>query len=137
MERRNLELGPITAEQWDILGRTARDLTAVSGFDWQPDACNELGIFMTIENAPAEWRDWVSERDEYGASERRAATVLWNDGDPFARVEIEPLPESPNVLPQNVELMQQKFEHWLRGRWQELLRESGLHYTKAGHVTQV
>ncbi|MGQ0560610.1 MAG: hypothetical protein ACT443_01900 [Gemmatimonadota bacterium] len=72
-----------------------------------------------------------------GAQPARVATFVWNDGDPYARNDLELLPQSPNVLPQDVETMQREFEHWVHTRWQTLWRASGIPCIDAGHVTQV
>jgi hypothetical protein len=138
MERRNLELtSSVTAEQWDIMARTARDLSPGDGFGWKPDAPRQIELYMRADDAPGAWHDWVMRDDRYGAGERPAATFLWNDGDTFARIDIDPLPEPPNVLPQDVETMQRDLENWVHNRWRDLRRASGIPFTDAGHVSQV
>jgi len=138
MEKRNLRLdATVTAEQWDMLARTAQELAQVEGFDWKPDACDEIEVYMRAEDAPGAWRDWVAGGGDYGAQPIRVATFLWNSGEPFARNELELLPVSPNVLPQDVERMQRDYEQWVHNAWQRLRRASGMTYIEAGHVEQV
>jgi len=138
MERRNLGLdAAMTPEQWDMLARTAQDLAPVEGFDWKPDVCNEIEVYMRTDDAPGAWRDWIAAGDQYGAQPARVATFVWNDGEPFARNELDVVPESPNVLPQDVQRMQGEYEHWVHNAWQKLRRASGIPFIDAGHVEQV
>lgn len=138
MEKRNLSLDVrVTAEQWDMLARTAQELGPNEGFDWRSDACNEIEVYMRADDAPGAWREWVVAGDTYGAHPIRVANFLWNDGDPFARNDLDVVPESPNVLPQDVQRMQSEFENWVRNSWQKLRRASGIPYIEAGNVEQV
>lgn len=138
MEKRNLDLGvPVSAAQWDMVSRTARELGREEGFDWKPEACNEVELYMRAAAAPPLWRDWIPGGDVYGGDAVRAATFVWNDGEPFARNELNVLPESPNVLPQDVERMQAAYEKWVHGEWQRLWHASGIPYVDAGNVEQV
>jgi hypothetical protein len=131
MDKRNLDLGvSVTADEWNMLARTAQDITPEDGLYWRPEERDVIEVYMRAQHAPSSWRDWITSDGRYGAHPLRVASFVWNDGDPFARNELEVLPESPNVQPQDVEQMQSELEHWVRNRWRELWEASGITYTE-------
>ncbi|HWV58616.1 MAG TPA: hypothetical protein VNZ57_14265 [Longimicrobiales bacterium] len=136
MEERDLDLDvPVTPEQWEILARTAEAIGDERGFRTDRNDPPAIHVHLTAERAPSRWRDWISPRDRYGEPERHAARFEFNDGRPVARVDPWIAPEPPAVLPQEVDVMQQDLERWVRNRWHELLEESGIHYVR-GHTTE-
>jgi len=138
MEKRNLSLGlPVTAEQWEIVARTAHELGVEEGFDWRPEACNEIELYMRPGHEPEGWQGWVAGGGAYGSGAVRAATFVWNDGEPFARNDLDILPQPPNVPQQDVERMQAAYEKWVHSEWQRLWHASGIPYVDAGNVEQV
>lgn len=138
MEKRDLSLGvPVTGPQWEIVSRTAHELGVGQGFEWRPQACHEIEVYMRAEDCPTGWENWVAGDGKYGAEPVRAATFLWNDGDPYARNDLTLLPEPPNVLPQDDVKLQAMYEKWVHHEWQRLWHESGIPYVDAGNVTQV
>lgn len=134
MEQRNLDLDlPMTAEQWDVLVRTADELGPAEGFRSTDGDPPEIDVLATPERAPAGWREWVSDREAYGDPERPAARLEFNGGSPYARIEPWADPDEPAILQPRVEALRQELERWVRGRWHELLERSGIDYVR-GHV---
>ena len=137
MERRNLDFEiELTRDQWAGVGERADALGAEEGgFAWRDDRFDEIRVFLRPADAPPLWRDFVGNDETYGAPLREVARFRFNDGRPYADVE---LPESivePVYSEDEGETMRAELEDWIRGKWHELLRESGLHYDR-GHLPQ-
>lgn len=134
MEQRNLDLDlSMTAEQWDVLVKSAEELGPKQGFRPTEGDPPEIVVLATPERAPAGWREWISDRESYGDPERPAARLEFNGGDPYARIGPWAEPDEPAILRPQVEALRQELEQWVRGRWHELLESSGIHYVR-GHV---
>ncbi|HEX6939750.1 MAG TPA: hypothetical protein VF158_10090 [Longimicrobiales bacterium] len=137
MERRNLDFGiEVTPEQWAELGRAADALgVEEAGFAWDADGFDEIRVLLRYEDAPDLWRDWVSPHGTYGSAARPVARFRFNGGRPFAALDLADFAEQPVVSEDEERAMQQELEEWLRGKWRELLRRSGLHFER-GHLPQ-
>lgn len=138
MEKRNLDFGiEVTGDQWEELGRTAAALGPKDGgYQWDDGDPERIHVLLRDEDAPEGWRDFVSPEDRYGAHERQAAEFRFNGGRPYARIEPpDHLVEPPAVRDDDEAAMTRELERWVRGRWHELMRRSGLHYDR-GHIPQ-
>lgn len=135
MERRNLDFDlELSPEQWDTLVRRADTLgPETAGFDSEPERGDEIQVFMTATDQPARWQDWIGDEETYGTTTREVARFHFNSGRPFAELEIGDEVTGPNYTEQEIRAMQLELERWVRGKWHELLRESGIHYER-GHT---
>ncbi len=137
MEERNLDFGiELTSDQWAELGRAADALGAEeAGFAWDEARFDEIRVLLRDVDAPNLWRDWVSSEQTYGGAELEVAQFRFNGGRPFAELEMPNFAEQPVVSDDEERAMQQELETWIRGKWRELLRSSGLHFDR-GHLPQ-
>lgn len=137
MEERNLDFGiELTSDQWAELGRAAHALGAdEAGFAWDEDRFDEIRVLLRDDDAPNLWRDWVSSDRTYGGAKREVAQFRFNGGRPFAELELPGFAEPPVVSEDEERAMQRELETWIRGKWRELLRNSGLHFDR-GHLPQ-
>lgn len=137
MEQRNLDFSiELTDAQWVELGRRADALgPADGGFDWDEREFGDIHVFLRLENAPDLWRDYVTEEGIYGLHEREVAQFRFNDGRPFAHIELPNLADEPVLTEQEEEAMRIELESWVRDRWDMLLRDAGIHYER-GHLPQ-
>jgi hypothetical protein len=62
------------------------------------------------------------------------ARFHFNDGRPYAEIEADGVVEEPVYTEEEARTMQSELERWVRGKWHELLRESGVHYER-GHTS--
>ncbi len=137
METRNLDLDiTVTAEQWQQLGRTANATARDgAGFRWDERQPDEIRVLFREDDVPARWQDRVSPPGLYGADAPAAARLVFNDGRPYASVEPPAAPAAPVITEDEQDAMQRELERWVRDKWHELMRASGLHYTR-GHIPQ-
>jgi len=137
MEIRNLDFDiVVTAEQWEQLGRTAAATARDgAGFAWDENRPEEIRVLFREGDVPAGWQDTISTGDVYGATAQTGARFIFNDGRPYARVEPPYTPAEPVITEEEQEAMRLELERWVRGKWHELMRISGLHYTP-GHIPQ-
>ncbi len=135
MEERNLDFEiPVTLAQWDQLGRTAARLgPGDGGFDWREREPDRIHVFMRNADAPDGWRDFVGSAGRYGEPEREVAQFVFNDGRPYAEVRSAPQVEPPNFSQAQEREMDVEMERFVRGKWESLMKESGLHYDP-GHL---
>jgi len=137
MEIRNLDFDiVVTPEQWEQLGRTAAATARDgAGFAWDERNPDEIRVLFREGDVPPRWQDTVSTGDVYGATEQTGARFIFNDGRPYARIEPPYMPAEPVITEEEQEAMRLELERWVRGKWHELMRISGLHYTP-GHIPQ-
>lgn len=137
MEDRNLDFGiEMTAEQWVELGRVADALGAEeAGFAWDENRFDEIRVLLRDQDAPNLLRDWVGSEETYGGAELEVAQFRFNGGRPFAELEIPDFARPPVVTEDEERAVQKELEQWVRGKWQELMRSSGLHFER-GHLPQ-
>ena len=137
MEVRNLDFEiVVTPEQWQQLGRTAAATAHDgAGFLWDERQPDEIRVLFREDDVPPRWEDYVSPPELYGARARPAARFVFNDGRPYARIEPPSIPAEPVLDDDEQEAMRNALERWVRGKWHELMRISGLHYTP-GHIPQ-
>ncbi len=137
MEQRNLDFEiEVTPDQWAELGRTADALAADDGgFIWDEDRFEEIRVLVRGDDVPNLWRDWVTEDQTYGSTEREVAQFHFNGGRPYAEIDLPDLARQPIVSGDEVEAMRRELESWVRGRWHALMRGSGLHFDR-GHIPQ-
>lgn len=135
MERRNLDFElELSPEQWNTLARRADTLgPEEGGFDHEPDQGEEIQVFMTATDQPSRWQDWVGDDETYGATQRKVARFHFNSGRPYAEIEVGEEVVEPIYTEKEIAEMQLEMERWVRGKWHELLRESGIHYER-GHT---
>jgi len=137
MEIRNLDFDiDVTREQWQQLGRTAAAAARDgAGFVWDEREPEEIRVVFREGDVPARWQDHVSPDELYGSPARTAARFVFNGGRPYARVEPPAVPAEPVITADEQEAMRLELERWVREKWHELMRVSGLHYTP-GHIPQ-
>jgi hypothetical protein len=130
MERRNLDFEvEMSAAQWDTMLRRADALGPDGGgFDRDSGATNEIQVFLRTNDVPPNWSDWVGDPETYGPTTREVARFRFNSGRPYAEIDVGDDVVSPGFVEQEVAEMQIELERWVRGKWHELLRESGIHY---------
>lgn len=137
MEERNLDFEiPVTRDQWAQLGQTAARLgPGDAGFAWREEEQDRIHVYLRNEEAQGAglWKDYLSDEGSYGRSEMEVAQFVYNDGRPYAHVEAPVEAQEPVVTGPEKAAMQQGLEEFVREKWELLLRESGLHYTR-GHV---
>jgi len=139
MEMHNLDFEVEMSEaQWENMARSAETLGPEGGGyglekDGRIEGETEIRVFMRPDDTPSGWEDWVSEPDTYGADTREAARFYFNSGRPYAEIEIGESVVEPIETEEEVIEMQRELESWVRGKWHELLRESGIHYDP-GHT---
>ncbi len=135
MEERNLDFEiPLTREQWEQVARRAAVLgREEGGFEWRESEPERIRVYLRNEEARGLWGDYVSEEETYGSPEREVAQFVFNDGRPYAHIEAPPSAQPPVVTQQEEQGMQLGLERWVREKWHNLLRDSGLHYDR-GHV---
>lgn len=88
---------------------------------------------MRDEDATGIWRNYVSDDQAYGSAKLEVAQFIFNDGRPYGHIEPPVSADEPAITDRDEQAMQTELERWVRGRWHELLRESGLHYER-GHI---
>jgi hypothetical protein len=135
MERRNLDFAlEMSAAQWDALARRADALGPEGGgYGHGADHADEIQVFLRTNDLPSRWSDWVGDRETYGPTTREVARFHFNSGRPYAEIDIGDEVVEPIYTEDEVNAMRNELEQWVRGKWQELLRESGLHYER-GHT---
>lgn len=135
MEERNLDLGiPLERDQWEQIGRRAAALGQdVAGLEWAADTERVL-VYLTDEAARGLWNEYVSAPESYGSDTLEVAEFVYNDGRPYAHVEVPENARPPAILPQEMAAMQEGLERYVREKWDLLLRESGIHYER-GHIS--
>lgn len=137
MEERNLDFEiPLTREQWEQVGQTAARLGPKDwGLEWSEEERDRIHVYLRDEEAQSAglWEDYLSDEGKYGRSEREVAQIVYNDGRPYAQVEAPVEAQEPVVTTPEKQAMQQGLERFVRDKWEVLMRESGLHYTR-GHV---
>jgi len=134
MERRNLDLGiALTPDQWEILERTAERLGPEdAGFAWDRED-SEILVYVSDRDAPNHLRNLINREDRYGAHRRAVAAFHFNDGDPFASIAAPASAEQPVITEPEEEELSRELDAWVRNKWHELLRTSGIHYER-GHI---
>ncbi|MBX6362628.1 MAG: hypothetical protein IRZ00_02060 [Gemmatimonadetes bacterium] len=128
----------VTKEQWDELRRTAAVQGADRGYDQvQDEPTTDIAVFVTADRGPSRWRPLlVSDGRTYGPTHYKVAHFHWNDGRPFASIDLPPtIVDEPAFTDQQEQELQDELEDWVRNRWHELMRLSGLHYER-GHIPE-
>ncbi len=139
MERHNLFFEiELTDAQWHELQRTAdtlgRDRGYASGarteapFETQP-----IQVYLDGDHGPSAWRGFLTvPGSRYGLASVEIASFHFNGGRPFASIDYPPETVEPPAHTRNQELkLQDELDRWLRQRWDELMRASGIHYERA------
>jgi hypothetical protein len=128
MEERNLDFAiEMSAAEWEILAQRVDALGREgSGLERGEDARDEIQVFFRPDDLPSHWRDWVGDSETYGATSREVARFHFNTGRPYAEIDIGSEVAEPGYTEAEVAKMQIELEHWVRGKWHNLLRESGI-----------
>ena len=132
MERRNLDLGiPLTREQWQQLGEGANLRPDFGVLRWAPAEFDVIHLSVREEDVPKGWADFAPPADDVVApADREVARFRYNDGRPFAQLEPIVQPSAPGVPFAQERRLEVNLERWVRDKWRELLRDSGLHYDR-------
>jgi len=131
MQRRNLDFEiPLTRAQWDQLGQAANFRPDYGVLRWTPEDPDVIQLSMREDDRPEGWDALTPPVDDLAPEDREVARFVYNDGRPYAHLEPPPQPAPPATLPQEDERLQRSLEHWVRGKWHELLRLSGIHYDR-------
>lgn len=139
MDFNNLDFGiEVTADQWAELRKTAERRGKEDGFSEEgSDRGGDIRVFMDEAHGPTGWRDYlVADGRSYGAPEREVAEFHFNGGRPFATIELpRTIVDEPNVTEGEERTLRTELESWVRNRWHELMRASGIHFER-GHIPQ-
>lgn len=128
MNRRNLDFEiPLTREQWQQLGDAANLREDFGVLRWAEAEFDVIHVSMHTDDAPKGW-EGVATRVNFAADDREIARFVYNDGRPYARLEPPNEPEPPAITSVQDHAMDVALERWVRAKWHELLRDSGLHY---------
>jgi hypothetical protein len=129
MEHRNLDFGiPLTREQWDQLGQSANFRPDYGVMRWTPAEPDVIQISIREAERPQGWDAIAPPDDGRPPDDREVAQFVYNDGRPFARIEPPEEPKPPAITAEQDRELQVALERWVRAKWHELLRESGIHY---------
>jgi hypothetical protein len=130
MTHRNLDFEiPLTREQWEQLGESADMRPDYGVLRWAPAEFDVIRVSMREDELPRGWLPAVPRADAIVA-DREVARFRWNDGRPYAELEIPNAPAPPAITAAEREVLEQRLERWVRERWHLLLRESGIHYDR-------
>ncbi len=140
MERRNLFFDiELTDAQWRKLERTADTLGPDRGFQAGtrsegPYETQPIQVFLDEGRGLNAWRGYLTAPEgSYGPRQVEVASVHFNGGRPFASIDFPPETVAPPTVSRTRERqMEEELESWLRNRWDELMRASGIHYDR-GH----
>ena len=131
MERRNLDFEiPLTREQWEQLGQSANFRPDYGVLRWAPAEFDAIHVSVREGDAPAGWEGLVPTDNDVPPDDREVARVVYNDGRPYAQLAPPPQPTPPAVPRAESEALDLHLERWVRAKWHELLRDSGLHYDR-------
>jgi hypothetical protein len=129
MEEHNIDFGvPLTREQWDQIGQSANFRPDFGVMRWSPDEPDVIQISIREEELPPGWEAIAPPDDGRRPDDREVARFLYNDGRPFARLEPPDEPKPPAISAEHDRELQVALERWVREKWHELLRLSGIHY---------
>lgn len=129
MESRNLDFDTsLTRMEWEQLALSVASRADHGVAHWTPDEPEVIRLMIREGDYPEGWDGIVPPLDGLPPEEREVARIVFNDGRPYAQLEPPPQPDRPVILPQEDEQMQHALEQWVRGKWHELLRLSGLRY---------
>jgi hypothetical protein len=129
MQPRNLDFEiPLTRMQWEQIGRSAAARSDHGVRRWTPAEPDVIRLSIRDGDCPDGWNDIVPPLDGLPPEDREVARLIYNDGRPYAHVEPPVQPKPPAILAQDDARLQRSLEHWVRGKWHELLRLSGIHY---------
>ena len=128
MTHRNLDLGtPLTREQWEQLGHAADMRPDYGVLRWTPAEFEVIRVAMREDELPDGWQPAVPRADA-PVSDREVARFRWNDGRPYAELDLPDAPLPPAITAVERDAMELELERWVRQRWHALLRESGIPY---------
>jgi hypothetical protein len=134
-QRPNIDFeAPVSREQWDQIGQAAAFRPDYGVLSWSPAEWEVIHVAVRGDDAPEGWEDEVPRDDGVRPDEREVARFVYNDGRPYAQIVPPSAPTTPAVLPQQEQEMQVQLDRWVRGKWHELLRSSGLHYDSGARL---
>jgi hypothetical protein len=130
MERRNLDFEvPLTREQWEQLGQSANFRPDYGVMRWAPAEFDVIRLSVREDDAPEGWYAAAPPADDrFAPSDREVARFVYNDGRPFAQVDSPP--NVPTDRPEDRREMEVRLDRWVRAKWHELMRDSGIHYDR-------
>lgn len=128
MHERNVdfEIG-LTPAQWSELTQTAEALESL-GYRWNGKDPQHIHLRMRDEDVQGVWDTLVVGENRYGAHDVELAHIVYNDGRPYAHLEALPTLDEPNLTEGQEHEVEVGQERWVRSRWQDLLKRSGLHF---------
>lgn len=131
MQRRNLDFEiPLTRVQWEQLGHAANFRPDYGVMRWSPAEPDVIQLSVREDDHPDGWDAIVPPVDDIPPEDREVARFVYNDGRPYARLEPPDQPAPPALLPEEDARLELALERWVRDKWHELLRLSGLHYDR-------
>ena len=129
MQARNIDFDTsLTLREWEQLALSIASRADHGVADWTPTEPDVIRLSIREGDYPEGWDGIVPPLDDLPPEEREVARIVFNDGRPYAHLEPPRQPERPVLLPQDDERMQLALEKWVREKWHELLRFSGLRY---------
>lgn len=130
MRRHNLDFEiPLTREQWDQLGQAANFRPDYGVMRWSPARPEVIELSIREDDRPTGWDAIAPPLDDMPPEDRKVARFVYNDGRPYAQLEPAIRPGSPD-RPDDDARLQRELEYWVRAKWHELLRLSGIHYDR-------
>lgn len=136
MDRRNLDFEiPLTREQWQQLGEAANLREDYGVLRWAPAEFDVIRLSLHTDDAPRGWAG-VATNVRSAADDREVARFVYNDGRPYAHLEPPAEPAPPAITGAQDHAMDVALERWVRDKWHELLRDSGLHYESGALPTE-
>jgi hypothetical protein len=131
MLRHNLDFGiPLTREQWEQLGESANAREDFGIMRWAPAEFDVIRVAMRSDDAPKGWSELAPTGTERLTPDREVARFVYNDGRPYARLEPPTQPAVPAVTSAGAAQLEVQLERWVRGKWHELLADSGIHFDR-------
>jgi hypothetical protein len=131
MQRRNIDFEiPLTRELWDQLGQAANLRPDFGVMRWSPAEPDFIQLSIREDDRPDGWDTITPPLDDMAPEDREVARFVYNDGRPYARLEPPSQPTPPADLPHDDQRLEQSLERWVRSKWHEMLRDSGIHYDR-------
>ena len=131
MQRRNLDFEiALTREQWQQLGESANLRPDAGVLRWSPAEFDVIRLSIHEDDRPAGFAALTPPPMADVAGDLVVARFVYNDGRPYARLQPPAEFGPPRISPEEERALDQSLERWVRDRWRQLLRDSGIAYDR-------